>query len=445
MPEHQQVPRSNTATNTATAATTDSTTVEGQDLVGNDAIQEAIASGDSAAVAQIDPIYTGIVFIGMGDHAHDEARNLNAWNRGSGGAKSVRQRGREQDVVTRAGQVMDLKTEEGQNAFIATLSLSPEQADRALTILQGTGSRAKDEMAQILEVYIQAEEGLRDMQRLVLSGHSVGSQIWGDHNGSLDFDLFIDLAELFPTAANQVKHLMVSACYSGGERTMQQYFDMFPSLESIVAYDGSSPGTWSGALVHMKEWEKRTEDSDGTDVERSMAEGTRKGDKMATWNTEDGYQGQSPMSIWDLENDLSNEESTFQRFYTGEEEVANSQSGPLREYYNLVQRVLGHPETSSSRAAELSVRRDTTIRLLYWKVITPKFEAGYKTELEAGYTSAGRTKPNFGKLTRGDFMAEYAAVEELAAASSEAAVAELQRLVEGLAQMSEEVIPTTWV
>ena len=34
----------------------------------------------------------------------------------------------------------------------------------------------------------------------------------------------------------------------------------------------------------------------------------------------------------------------YQRFLSGEEEVTDSQSGPLREYYNLVQRLIQHPE-----------------------------------------------------------------------------------------------------
>ena len=65
-------------------------------------------------------------------------------------------------------------------------------------VLERTGHRAKDEMAQVIEVYVQAETGVRDMQRMVLSGHSVGDQIWGDSNGDLDFSLFEELASILP-------------------------------------------------------------------------------------------------------------------------------------------------------------------------------------------------------------------------------------------------------
>lgn len=442
MPDLQH--RSND-TSTNSSGSSGASTSSSDSSVSNEDMRNALNTGDSSAVAQVDPIYTGIVFVGMGDYAHDEARNLNTWNRDDGGAKSVRQRGSEQDVVWRAGQKMDLTTEEGKNAFIATLSLEPEVATRVLDVLEETGSRAKDEMAQLIEVYIQAEQGLRDMQRMVLSGHSVGSMIWGDHNGSMDFDLFIKLKEIFPTAAGQVKHLMLSACYSGGERTMQQYFEMFPNLESILAYDGSSPGTWSGALVHMKEWEKRTGDGDGSDVEKSMGAGTRKGDNIATWNAEDGYDGASPMPVAQLEGELQGEEGTFQRFYTGQEEVANSQTGPLRDYYNLVQRVLSHPETPSARVAELQTRRDQTIRLLYWGVVRGKFANGYSSQLSAGYSAAGLPQPDFSGLTRGEFMNELTVFERSAQDSSDSAVQEALRLLQGLGTMDSDIIPTTWV
>ncbi len=445
MPELQhRTPERNTNA-PASPTSTSTSEVDGQDTLGNAAITSAIASGDSQAVANIDPIYTGIVLVGMGDYAHDEARNLNTWNRDDGGAKSVRQRGSEQDVVYRAGQKMDLNTDEGKDAFVATLSLEPEVATEILDLIEKTGDRAKDEMAQLVEVYIQAEQGLRDMQRMVLSGHSVGSMIWGDHNGSLDFDLFIELGRIFPNAAGQVKHLMLSACYSGGERTMQQYFEMFPNLESILAYDGSSPGTWSGALVHMKEWEKRTGDGDGTDIDKEMGAGTRKGDNIATWNSEDGYDGASPMPVAQLESELQGQEGVFERFSSGQEEVANSQTGPLRDYYNLVQRVLSHPETTSSRAAELSTRRDQTIRLLYWGVVRGKFANGYGAQMTAGYSAAGIPQPDFAGLTRGEFMNELTVFARSAEENSDSAVQEALRLLQGLADMDSEIIPTTWV
>lgn len=425
---------------TSTSATTSSsstTTQEGdeQDTVGNSGLIERVQS---------EPTLTGIVHIGLNKYAHDEANVLNQANRDAGGAKSIRQRGHEQDIVTRNGTRYDLTLDEGVTGFTGTLQVPEAVAEQIMDLLKDTGGKAKDEMAGVVEVYLQAEQGIRQIDRLVLSGHSVGSQIWGDDNGNIRFDMFERLREIFPNAAGQVKHLMVSACYAGGERNLQRFHDMFPNLESIWAYAGSSPGTWTGAIPHMESWERATEDMDGTDVERDLARGTRKADKVATWNIEDGYQGDKPFSISELEGDLTREEATFQRFFDGNEEVTNSQSGPLREYYNLLQRLIQHPELDSARAAQLERRRDLTIRLLYYSLCAGKFADHYKGDLEAGYAEAGLPLPDFATLSRRDALA---AIEEFAAAATSGGAAgiALGLMQRGLRDMENEVIPTNWV
>ena len=109
------------------------------------------------------------------------------------------------------------------------------------------------------------------------AGHSVGSQIWGDHNGNINFTQLDELFDLFPKASSQIEHLMLSACYSGGEAKMDQYHDMFPGLSSIWAYHDSSPGTWTGAMDHMEGWERATRSGkDPGGVDPSLARGHRK-------------------------------------------------------------------------------------------------------------------------------------------------------------------------
>ena len=430
MPDHSH--RTPTTTSSSSGTST-SQGVEGddQDQSGNAAV---------AARTQRDPVYTGIVHIGLNKYAHDEAKVLHQANQADGGAKSIRQRGEEQDVVTREGQRFDLTLDDGVTGFVGTLSLDPNRVEQVVDLIKETGGKAKDEMAGVIEVYLQAELGLRRMDRLVLSGHSVGSQIWGDDNGTIQFDMFERLADLFPNAANQVKHLMVSACYAGGERNLQKFHGMFPGLESIWAYSGSSPGTWSGAIPHLKSWETATEDKDGTDVERDLAKGTRKAENVATWNIEDGYQGDKPFSIYELEREAEASESTFQRYFEGDEEVVDSQSGPLRDYYNLVQRLVQHPEIDGARATQLEERRDQTIRLLYYGLISSKFSEHYGSQLADGYAQTGVAMPDFSKLSRGQAID---AIEEFQAAGGSGSALDL--LQRGLRDLDNAVIPTNWV
>jgi hypothetical protein len=265
--------------------------------------------------------------------------------------------------------------------------------------------------------------------------------IWGDDNGMINFSVLDDLFELFPKAASQVEHLMLSACYTGGESKMGQYTDMMPDLESVWAYHGSSPGTWSGAMPHMDQWEAATETGkDASGVDPSLAAGTRKSEYVSTWNETDGYQGDKPMSIWELTNELDSQDSVYRAHFSGDEEVANPQSGPLRTYYGLVQRALSHPELPSSRRAELDIRRDVTIRLLYFKVISRKFQTHYSGQLAAGYAEAGIPMPDFTTLTRAQTLA---AIQALAASGAGANALDL--LQRGLGDLDPDVIPTAWV
>lgn len=435
MPEHSHRPTNSTSsTSGAAEIDTGNAEVDAQDLVGNQGVQE-----------EIDPTYTGIVLVGLGTYAHDEASRLNAANRDDGGAKSVRQRGHEQDVLTRGGRKFDLAKSEDVEAFVALIGLPAAQAEAAGKILNGAGNMAKDEMGQLIEVYAQAESGVRNMDRLVLSGHSVGDQIWGDDNGWIQFSEFEDLKNVFPKAAAQVKHLMVSACYAGGEANMAKFHAAFPSLDSIWAYTGSSPGTWSGAMVHMDQWEAATEhDQDGSKVDPEAAGNSRKAENIATWNSTDGYQGESPMDLSTVESELTSQESTYQRFFSGEEAVANSQAGPLRDYYNLVQRALQHPDLASGRRAELEKRRDVTIRLLYWSVVAGKFASHYNGQVSQGYaTVSGLSQPDWGKLGRAEAIASIQAFAGVA--SDAAAQTALDLLQRGLINLDNDVIPTSWV
>ena len=391
------------------------------------------------------PLLTGIIHIGMGDHAHDEAKALNRANAGAGGALSVRQQDDGPDVIVVDGRRYELATAAGRRSFAASLGATGDGAARLEQLLGKASPNARDELAQVMRVYAQAEAGERRMSRVVLSGHSVGSQIWGDHNGLLDFSLLVELASVFPEAAGQVRHVMMSACYTGGERSLQTVRRMFPALDSIWAYSGSSPGTWSGAIPHLERWERATESGDGGNVEPRLALGTRKGEFVATWNREDGYLGPEPMSLGQLERSLAEQESVWLRHASGELAVADPQDGPLRDYYSLVQRTLSQLGLSATRAAELERRRDQVIRLLYWEVILRKFLAAYDAELRAGYAALERGWPEWSRFTRRDAVGEIQAVRLGASINGAAAVRRLLERLEGLYELDADVVPTSWV
>jgi len=443
MPTHDVRPQS-TTTSTSTATSETELEAEAQDLVGNQAIVDIISQlNQPTGERERDPNKNGIVFLGLNTYAHDEARTLNRINADAGGAIAAKPQAK-QDHVTHNGKQHDLTTEEGAATYVATLGLPDQKAVEVATMLSEAGGKSRDELAQLIRILSEVEMGERSMERMVLSGHSVGSQIWGDENGNISFSFLSQLLELFPAATEQLEHLMLSACYSGGEAKMDQYHEMFPNLGSIFAYHGSSPGTWSGAMDHMEAWESATESGkDAAGVDPSLADGMRKSGNVSTWNKADGYQGDKPMSVWEIEQSLASQDHVFTDHLSGSVEVADSQSGPLREYYGLIQRALSHPDLNSSRVAELEHRRDVTIRLLYFNLISTRFVEHHGDLLAEGAAAAGIAVPALGSIGRRETLDFITALGASGGDQSTAALLDL--LQRGLRDLSNEVIPTSWV
>ena len=440
--QHQNTNQSSSSTSSTSSVATG--TDETQQLVGNQAIVDIIkAQNNPTGQRELNPNKNGIVYLGLNHYAHDEANHLNRLNRGNGGAIAAKP-GREQDKITRGGRTYDLQTEEGVASYIATLGMPDQLAVDSAEFLLSIGDEARDEMAQFIRIISEAEMGERDIDRMVLSGHSVGSMIWGDDNGTINFSELDRLFELFPKAAGQVEHLMLSACYAGGEAKQEQYHNMFENMQSFMGYHGSSPGTWTGAMDHMTRWEAATDKGDDpAGVTPELANGMRKQKNVSTWNMVDGYKGDKPMALYEIERELRAQDSVYQSHLAGDSEVENSQSGPLRDYYNLIQRALAHPDLGGSRVTELEHRRDVTIRMLYFGLVSTKFLNHYRSDLEAGIQAAGMTVPDFAALGRKGTLDFIRDLEAAGGDNSTAAAVDL--LQKGLRDMSPEIIPTSWV
>ena len=434
MPTHtRQSTVTNTTTQSSGSGSAGSAVKDRQSLMGNEELAQRLQAKK--------PTHTGIVHFGLNGGAATEAGLLDKKNADKGGAKSIRNQ-QEQDVLVRGGKRMDLASEDGRRDWLATLGLGEDTITKVDAILRDAGGGARDELGQLVEVYAQAETGERRMDRLVLSGHNVGAAMWGDDNGSVPFSTFVDFRDAFPSAAGQVRHLMASACYSGGEKQMDTYREAFPGLLSIMAYTGSSPGTYSGAQNHLTRWEKATEKGDGSNVDQDIAKNTRKGENVATWNAKDGYQGDEPTPLSEVEAELSQGEAVYERYYTAGEAVTDPQSGELRTYYNQVQRALRHPEIGDARRPELEERRDKTIRLLFYHLIRARFSQQYASELQSGYSAAEQTLPAYATLPRADALTAIGAFRDAGADGGAVALDLLQR---GLVELDSTVIPEQWI
>jgi murein DD-endopeptidase MepM/ murein hydrolase activator NlpD len=387
-----------------------------------------------------------ILMVGMNETAKYEAQQLRA--RGAnvtliGDAKV------DDTISTGANVTHNLSTQEGATAFALTLGLSGEQTAKIADVIQHAGSDSRDELAQLAQVWAKAEKGGQIPSRLVLSGHNVGSGVWGDDNGMLRFDTIGKLAEAMPRAARSVEDLNLSACYSGGQPLMEKYRGMFPNVKTIWAYSGSAPGSYSGAVPHQSRWESATRGTKA-DLDRAIAEHTRKGENVAVWSSVHGYNdGRPPAPLSEVRQAVQSNQPTFERFKSGQEAVADPQTGALRDFYNQVQRLLQHPELPAAERPSLEAQRDQTIRLLYYsKTVAPKFNEAHGAAIRAGFESLGLPPPVFSTMSRADALAQVAQFEQkLASTTPRPAAAErlLPLLTEGLRDLKPSRIPEGWV
>jgi len=391
-----------------------------------------------------------LVFVGMGAYAHDEARDLR-----SRGVRllQITQSLRGEDVVARGGRRYDLAEEPDREAFAAALGLDAGRADRAAAILAETRDDARDELARLLEALVEAERGERTFERLVFSGHSVGSGVWGDDNGSLSFRRAAEAFGLFPEVAAGVEDVMIAGCYSASPAELDSHRAYLPNLKTYWAYGTSAPGSWTGAMLHNARWEAATRGHDYARLTRRLAEGTRKGENVATWNVVDGFQRDGEFrSAAELRAALAEQEATYREFFAGERDVVSTQSGPLRVYYAAVQELRGLRATPAAERRELARLRDQVIRLIFYDArVKQEFQAEHGDEVAAGWAALGLPgeAPDFAALSRADALAAVArfraAYDGFAGLPPAAASEALRLLEDGLRDLRAERIPDTWV
>ena len=389
-----------------------------------------------------------LVFLGMGVGATHEVWDL----RSVQGVDVYPITDSEEDGVAEVlGHTRDFDEPNDLEGFLDDLGLSGEPREQVKEAISSLGTDAKDECARLAVVFYEAERGDRTLERLILSGHCVGTSVWGDDNGSLRFTSVEKLCEAFPNAARQLEDLMIAGCYSQSLRQVDKWRARFPNLHTFWAYGSSAPGSWTGATIHNALWEEATRGHEPGLVSRVIAIGTRKGENVATWNSVIGYEGDAPLrDRSEVEADLAASQPVVDEFAAGDREVEDTQTGPLRDHYRLVQEILGNRDVRGAERERYERARDFTIRLIFYDhPVRERFQQAYAEELSAGYRDLGLPQaPDFATLGRKDALAEieaYKAALDAAPRPSAAARRAWTLLSDGLRDLKIEVVPNEWV
>lgn len=346
-----------------------------------------------------------------------------------------------QDKIRIGSVTYDLTTAEGRAGFVSSLRLSADKAEKVAKALEGADAESRDELAGIAQHWAVAERGGSAPSRLLMSGHHVGSGVYGDGNGRISWTSLKALSEALPRGAAHVEDLHIAACYSGGESKDTMYREMFPNLKTVWAYNGSAPGAGSGATVHEAAWERgtrgRASDVSGT-AQSLKNRNVRKADVIYT----NGNASAIDLAV--LRSEVESRESVYTTHFDGSAVSASSQTGPLREYYNRVQSLLSSPNLTSSERATLEGRRDVTIRILYYgSHIAPRFAQEHGAALQAAFQQAGLTAPNFATASRVEVRAALEALQNSTTRTPE--IESALSLLDGFYNLRSNVVPEGWI
>jgi hypothetical protein len=323
--------------------------------------------------------------------------------RGTGAQVSGAAGRRQQDTAVAGGQVMDLTTEEGREAYVGQFDRFDRAArDNVKAFLASSNSAARDELAQFLVIFYEAEIGKRIIKRVVLSGHSGGDSIIGEGQNltSIGFYELKSLGTLFPRAVGQVEDLMLSACNTGQTGKLAQYTAIFPNLRSIWAYVGYSPlgsTAGSGANRHMKSWEGASRgrlDHDKLDGARErIATGSGTDKNVALW-TRDGagatqYETASPEAGLDFATLKSSVDGGMDA-YRDAYDNGNIDLSALSALYTRLQNLTGNhqPDLGAEYDRYLTITKHV-LYLRHWPNIRENFWAAHGPAVTEAYEGHG--------------------------------------------------------
>jgi hypothetical protein len=382
------------------------------------------------------PPVGNILYVGMNNADPEIAALLGRYRPGSPVSVTV-VKGTAEETATAIGgsTTYDLTTDAGMDALAAALVPDAAKRPSLAAIFKRAADGDRDDLAHVAKVYSDTESDGKDrMTRVVLSGHSGGSGVFGGA-GEVYFQALVDLADVFPRAANQVKHLMVAGCHTGDEGTILDYYvKAYPSLLTVWAWWDVCP-TGPGAAKAIEKWAGLTEH--GETALRRQSGG------IATWSG-GTYQGSrsGEASVTIVLDSIQADDARFQEYFDGTRADPSPHGGWLEAYYIRVLAAAARPDVTGPDRVSMDIRRQRALRLRFWPDLTKNYWAKYGAVIAKGYGTGA--VPNYASLSRKDALkaiSDFPAVSTAAVPDKSAAAV----LLDGLKNLDPALLPDSMI
>lgn len=283
------------------------------------------------------------------------------------------------------------------------LGISPGKYARwskAIDALVVAHPKVRDALGELMRWMNQAEDGQIVLDRLVLSGHSNGIELWGtptSPNAAQKPGVLIveqdlgNVAAAFPTAAAQVRSIMFSACETVG--AVEAVIRVFPNVDSVWAYAGFSPSVAQGSGKHIETWQAAT--AGGGTPNKKDAKGA-----TAIWTRQDKWIVHDPGKgnfVTMYTQAMSLFEGPVRGMLRGAREIDQSE---LRRIYGQIQEVGRHPAIDEDKKAGAKKAMQIILRLRHWEPIVKHFAESRAPDLIEPYKAFGAQTPNWATITR---------------------------------------------
>lgn len=321
--------------------------------------------------------------------------------------------------------------------------------EKAIDVLEKADPHLREQLADVMRWFNKAERGEIILDRLVLSGHSNGVELWGESErgatskpGLMIIERELGgIASVFPKAAAQVEDVMFSACFS--INAVEIVKKVFPNLQTAWTYTAFSPNVKQGSPEHVAEFARATE-GQGT-LKKSNKRGT-----SALWTKEQGYIVGDPglAEAGPLYSAaLTKWREIAEPMYLGD--GADLTSAQLMPVYTSIQQMMAHPGTPADRKERAEKVMKLLLRLRFWPLLRQRFGEEHKEKLQPAYDALGIAQPNWSTMTRKALKAHVEAVKKALETKTEAKAQKPlieQYIIKGIYELTDDkAVNPDWI
>jgi hypothetical protein len=341
------------------------------------------------------------------------------------------------------GVSFDLATASGPPAFAEALAvahgMTAEQARALAGILIRTGEPGRDELARLALAWAPAELGRAIPSRLVLSGHSAGGYLWGQH-ASLRYADVRALAAVFPTAARQVEDVHISGCFSEHEvANAARWTAAFPNLKTLWAYREFCP-SGVGAARHLADWEVATRGRTARLDEALVASHPT----ATAWSLAGGIAA-TKLPLEERRARAAAADTRFDAYTSGERRIPNAHDPIADRDYAAYRLLAASSEAPRADREEASRRAEALLRLrFYEQSVRGKLARADGSAIDAALTRLGLPPANLAELSRRDVLTLARTARDHAPASPDPVVRRGLALLDGIVELRADVIPASY-